>query len=145
VPTAAFLALRGGAGTEDYSPVLTISGGWREDGASLDQVADESLDVLAAQAGDVQLVERTRHGSERAPAITQLLSATATVDGRSRPMRQGQVITAMVDVGQPSRAIVVLYTLTCTEEQLPVVGREFQEFMVTVRPVAPPGVEERSG
>jgi hypothetical protein len=60
-------------------------------------------------------------------------------------MRQGQVITAMVDVGQPSRAIVVLYTLTCTEEQLPVVGREFQEFMATVRPVAPPGVEERSG
>jgi hypothetical protein len=39
----------------------------------------------------------------------------------------------------------VLYTLTCTEEQLPVVGREFQEFMATVRPVAPPGVEERSG
>jgi hypothetical protein len=145
VPTAAFLALRGGAGTEDYSPVLTISGGWREDGASLEQIGDESLDVLAAQAGDVTLVERSRHGSDRAPALTQLMSATATVNGRRLSMRQGQVVTAMVDVGHPSRAVVVLYTVTCTEEQFPVVGREFQEFMATVRPVAPPGVEERSG
>lgn len=145
VPTAAFLALRGGPGTEAYSPVLTISGGWREDGASLEQIGDESLGVLGAQATEVRLLERSHHGSSRAPAITQLLAATATIDGRTLQMRQGQAVTAMVDVSQPSRAIVLLYTVTCTEDQLAFVGREFQEFMSTVRPVAPPGVEEKSG
>lgn len=138
VPTAAYLALR--SGYADYSPVLTISGGWREDGAPLEQVGDESLDVLAAQASDVRLVERSRHGSDRAPAITQLMSGTAVVDGQTLDMRQGQVVTAMVDLAHPDRAIVVLYTVTCTASQFDVVGREFQEFMATVKPVAPPGV-----
>ena len=142
VPTAAFLALR--SGYDDYSPVLTVSGGWREDGASLEQVADESVDVLAAQSGGgVRLLERSEHGTERAPALTQLLATTATIDGRELEMRQGQAVTAMPDLDHPSRAIVVLYTVTCTEAQLPVVGREFQAFMSTVRPVAPPGVEAR--
>ncbi|MFC6285504.1 hypothetical protein ACFP3Q_06185 [Nocardioides sp. GCM10027113] len=145
VPTAAFLALRESGDNSDYAPVLTVSGGWHEHGVDLDRIGDESLDVLAAQASDVRLLERSRHGSDRAPGLTQLLAATATVDGRTHQLRQGQVLTALVDVGRPSRAIVLLYTLTCTEEQLPVAGREFQQFVAAATPVAPPGVERLSG
>lgn len=145
VPTAAFLALRADPGDEGYAPVLTISGGWREDDVTVEQVGDESLAVLAEQASDVRLVERSRHGSGRAPAITQLMAGTAVVDGRTHEMRQGQAITAMVDVEHPERAIVVLYTVTCTQQQFDVVGREFQDFMATVRPVAPPGVPAERG
>lgn len=144
VPTAAFLALRSDPAGDDYSPVLTISGGWREDGATPEQVGDESLEVLATQATDVRLLERTHHGSDRAPAITQLMAGTAVVDERALEMRQGQVVTAMVDLAHPTRAIVVLYTVTCTAAQLEVVGPEFQRFMGTVRPVAPPGVPART-
>lgn len=140
VPTAAFLARRTPVGSETYAPVLTISGGWREDDATVDEVGEESLRVLADQASDVRLLERSRHGSGRAPALTQLMAGTAVVDGRSLEMRQGQVVAAMVDVAHPERAIVLLYTVTCTADQLDVVGREFQQFMSTVRPVAPPGV-----
>lgn len=138
--TAAFVALRQGGETTTYTPILTISGDWRTDGASVEQIGEESLDVLAVQASDVRLIEREQHGSQRAPALTQLLGATAAIGDATLSMRQGQVVTAMPDVEHPERAIVVLYTVTCTEEQFEVVGREFGEFMATVRPVAPPGV-----
>src|SRR5262245_34363377 len=71
VQNAAFLALRRDF-PGDYTPTLSISGDWRNDDTTLEQIADESLAILRGQgASDVELVKRRVMGSEHAPAVTQ--------------------------------------------------------------------------
>lgn len=139
VVNAAFAALRE---TDDddsgFTPVLTFSGGVREDSLTLEEIADESLAVLASQGEDVELIQRQSHGDAAAPGLTQLMGCLATVDGRRYDIRQGQAIAAYVDVGNPTLRAVHLYTVTCTYRQFEVVGREFRQLMETLRPVPPP-------
>jgi len=136
VTNAAFLAVRrsepGG-----YKPTLTISGDWRTDGAGLEQIADESLVKLRVEgATDVELLKRRVIESEHAPAITQSIGAVAAIDGRSYDLRQAQVVQELVDVHDPAKRVVVIYTLTCTYAQWERMGPEFQRFMASVE-VAP--------
>lgn len=136
VTNAAFLAVRRGLG-DDYEPILTISGGWRTDGATLEQIADESLELLRLQgASDVELVKRTVIDSEHAPAITQAIGATVEVDGQVFDVRQAQVVQELVDVHDPEKRVVVLYTLSCTFRQWEQMVPEFQAFMASVEIVA---------
>ncbi|WP_114423442.1 hypothetical protein [Nocardioides houyundeii] len=138
VDNAAFMAVRRDA-PGDYVPILSISGDWRLDYITLETIADESVELARAQADEVELLDRKEIGSEEAPAILQLLGVNATIDGRGWELRQGQVLSGLVDVKDPSRRVVVIYTVTCAAEQFDVVGREFQAFMSTVKPVAPDG------
>jgi 6,7-dimethyl-8-ribityllumazine synthase len=132
VENAAFLAVRRGA-SEDYAPTITVSGGWRNDDATLEQIADESVDSLRAQgATEVELVKRTRVESEHAPAVVQSLGALAQAEGRTFDLRQAQTIMGLVDVDDPGQRAVVILTLTCAFAQFAEIGREFQEFMASV-------------
>lgn len=132
VENAAFLAVRRNL-CDDYSPTITVSGGRRDDSATLAQIADESLLKLRGQAEDVELVKRTLIESEHAPAITQSLGAVVSVEGQRFDLRQAQAVTAVLDIYDSTRRIVVIYTLTCTYAQFDAIGREFQQFMATVK------------
>lgn len=123
----------------DYVPILTISGDWRLDYVTLESIADESVELARAQADAVEIVDRNEIGSAEAPAILQLLAVTATIDGRSWELCQGQVLSGLIDVKNSSRRVVVIYTVTCAADQFDQIGREFQAFMGTVRPL---GAEE---
>ncbi|MFC4785672.1 hypothetical protein ACT8ZV_14420 [Nocardioides sp. MAHUQ-72] len=136
VENAAFLAVRQVAG-EDYRPTITISGDWRDDPATLTDIADESLAKIRVQAEQAELLERRVIESEHAPAVTQRLRAVATTESGTFELQQAQAVTGLVDVADPTRRVVVIYTLTCTADQMPVIGREFQQFMATVHVVAP--------
>lgn len=133
VQNAAFMAVRRDA-PGDYLPILTISGDWRLDHVTLDAIADESVTVAREQADHVEVLDRKEIGSEQAPAILQLLGVRATIDGRDWQLRQGQVLSGLIDVEDPGRRVVVIYTVTCALDQFDQVGREFQAFMGTVRP-----------
>jgi hypothetical protein len=135
VRNAAFLAVRGGAAGE-YHPTITVSGGWRGDAASLEQIADESVEKLRAEgAEEVELLQRRSLGTEHAPALTQAVGAVATVEGRRQDLRQAQVVQGLVDVEDPARRVVMIYTLTCTFAQWEQMVPEFQAFMATVEVV----------
>ena len=138
VVNAAFAAVREVDDDSDFTPVLTISGGVREDSLSLEEIADESLAVLASQGEDVELVQRQVHGDAEAPGLTQVLGCRAVVDGRAYDVRQGQAIGVYVDVDDPSLRAVQLYTVTCTYAQFRVVAGEFHTFMESLRPGAAP-------
>ena len=135
VVNAAFAALRETDDDSGFTPVLTISGGVRADSLSLEEIADESLAVLASQGEEVELVQRQLHGDAAAPGLTQLLGCVATIDGQRYDIRQAQAIAAYIDVADPTARAVHLYTVTCTYGQFPVVGREFQQLMESLRPV----------
>ncbi len=91
VQNAAFLAVREPFGSTPYRPTLTISGDWRTDDATIDQIADESVVKVQQEAGNARLVQRTSVGSDEAPAVTQLISARATIEGVDYDLRQVQV------------------------------------------------------
>ena len=134
VTNAAFLAVRHGTG-DDYEPTITISGDWRNDPATLTQIADESLVLARTQATEVELLKRREMGTEHAPGITQLIGATIAMNGRTYDLRQAQALTGLVDVEDPTKRVVVIYTFTCTYRQFETYGPEFQDFMRTVRVV----------
>jgi hypothetical protein len=135
VRNAAFLAVRRGL-PGDYDPTLTISGDWRLDDASLEQIADESVDKLRREgAAEVELLKRRTMGAEHAPAVTQAIGAMVSVEGRGYDLRQAQVVQGIVDVDDPAKRVVVIYTLTCTYGQWEQMVPEFQAFMASVEVV----------
>ncbi len=138
VGNAAFAAVRQIDDDTGYTPILTISGGVRDDTLSLEEIADESLAVLRQGSDEVELIQRRTHGDARAPGLTQVMACQATVGGRRFDLRQGQAIAAYVDVSEPSLRAVHLYTVTCTFAQFDWVGREFQDFMASLKPVRRP-------
>jgi hypothetical protein len=132
VTNAAFLAVRRGL-PGDYDPTITVSGGWRLDDATLEQIADESVAKIRLEgATEVELLKRKVIESDHAPAITQSIGAVVTVDGRTFDLRQGQAIQALIDVDDPDKRVVNIYTLTCTYAQWEQMVPEFQAFMATV-------------
>jgi hypothetical protein len=136
VRNAAFLAMRRGL-PDDYVPTITVSGDWRTDDATLEQIGDEAVAKLRAEgATDVELLKRRVIDSEHSPAITQSIGAVVTVEGRTYDLRQAQAIWGLVDVDDPDKRVVVIYTLTCTFAQWVQMVPEFQAFMASVE-VAP--------
>jgi hypothetical protein len=136
VTNAAFFAVRRGL-PGSYDPTLTISGGWRTDGADLEQIADESVEKLRLEgATEVELLKRRVIESEHAPAVTQAIGAMVAVGGRVYDVRQAQVVQGLVDVHDPEKRVIVIYTMTCTFAQWEQMVPEFQDFMASVE-VAP--------
>lgn len=132
VTNAAFLAVRRGL-PGDYDPIITISGGWRPDDATLEQIADESVQKLTLEgATEVELLKRRVIESDHAPAITQSIGAVVAVGGRTFDLRQAQAVQALLDVQDPTKRVVNIYTLTCTYAQWEQLVPEFQTFMASV-------------
>ncbi|WP_121256530.1 hypothetical protein [Nocardioides ferulae] len=135
VSNAALLAVRGGL-DGDYVPTIAVSGDWRNDGTPIEAIADESLAKLRAEgATDVELIKRRVTGGEHTPSVAQSIGATVVVDGRRFDVRQAQVVAGLIDVDDPTKRVVVIYTLSCTYQQLPAMGPEFQRFVASIRVV----------
>lgn len=131
VQNAEFLAVRRNTDPA-YAPTITVSGGWRTDPATLDQVADESVARLQHESSDVELLRRRDLGSPQAPAVLQEIGFTAAAEGHSFDLRQVQAIFGLHDVADPARRVVVIHTLTCTFAQLDLVLPEFQAYLATL-------------
>lgn len=134
VQNAALLLVRHNL-SETYAPTISISGDVRSDPATMAEIADESLALLRAQARHVELLQRDEVGTPEAPAITQVVEVITEVNEENMNLRQGQVLTGLIDTNDPDKRVVLIYTLTCTSDQFPQMAQEFQTFMGTVRPV----------
>jgi len=133
IVNAAFAAARTPI-SGDYTPTLVISGDERYDDATLLEIADESAQVLRNETPHLRLLDRQEVGSEQAPAVTQLIGIGIELDGERLDLVQAQVLTALLDVDDPRKRVVGIYKVTCRSDDWPQVGREFQDFMRTVRP-----------
>lgn len=134
VRNAAFLAVRREHAGDGYAPTITISGDVRPDAATLDQIADEAVAVLAEQARDVELVTRRDYGSEQAPGVLQVVGGTLVTDDQVFDLRQAQVLMEMKDVEDPTRRAVVKIVLSTTFAQFETYLPELQELMRSFRP-----------
>jgi len=92
-------------------------------------------------ATEVELLKRTVTRSEHVPAVTQAIGSVIVVDGRTFDLRQAQVIEGLLDVEDPERRVVNIFTLTCTYGQWEQMVPEFQAFMASVEVVPGPGVD----
>ncbi|CAN5498694.1 hypothetical protein BH09ACT12_BH09ACT12_17970 [soil metagenome] len=137
VTNVIFFAARGGV-EGDFTPTLSVSGGWRRTVDSLADMGDQTLAKIAAEgATDVELVDRRQVESDTAPMLSQTVGATAVVEGRRFDLRQTQVILGYVDLERPERTAIFIHTLTCTFKQSPVLAEEFRTYLASVAPVAP--------
>lgn len=135
VSNALFFALRADT-PGDYTPSLTVSGGWRSPGVSLTQVADECLEKLRLQGlTDVELVRRRKVESEHAPAVAQTLGGTAAIDGVRHDIRQLQAVFGYVDVAS-GRTAVLIHSLTCTYAQEVDLAGEWRDYVASITVVA---------
>lgn len=132
VRDAAFLAMCQDA-PGDYTPLLSLGGGLRLDPATMTEIADESLDLLAHSADDVELVHRRVAQREHAPGVSQMIGATVRVQGRRYDIRQVQALQGVLDVRWPGRRVVLIHTLTCTYAQRRALLPEFASYLTSVR------------
>ncbi len=79
--------------------------------------------------------------SEHAPAVTQSIGAVIAMNGRTYDLRQAQVMQGLVDVDDPDKRVVVIYTMTCTYAQWEQMVLEFQTFMASVEVVPEQGAD----
>ncbi|KQT90763.1 hypothetical protein ASG49_13530 [Marmoricola sp. Leaf446] len=137
VTNAFFLAVRQEHEGDDYAPTLTVSGGLREDAATMDEIGDEAVDVFASQATDVELVKRREYGSVAAPGLLQVVGGTLTDRERRYDLRQAHVLLGMADVADPRRRVVVKVVLSTTYRQFETYLPELQDFVASIHPGQP--------
>lgn len=131
---AAFLAVRSECSDSDYSPTIIVSGGMRDDDATLDDIADEAVAVFAQQAPDAELVKRRDYGTAEAPGVLQVVGGTLSVEGKRYDLRQVHVLLGMLDTeGRKERAVVKV-SLSATYGEVDACLPEFQEFMRSFGP-----------
>ncbi|PID54280.1 MAG: hypothetical protein CSA58_10075 [Micrococcales bacterium] len=103
VRNAAFLAVREVPG--DYAPVLSIAGDFRDDAATLEDIADEALQLRTAEVGGpVRVLHRALVGSAKVPALLHVLGFDLTAAGRSFALVQAQVFMAVPAAVPPQRS-----------------------------------------
>ncbi len=132
VHNVALLAVRRDLVEDAYTPTISVSGDWRTDGASLTDVAAESLAKIEAEAEEVELLDRHETPSDSAPVVSQVIGAVIHVDGVTHDLRQLQQIRGYVDLDDPGRLAVVIHTLTCTFAQFDEMGREFTDYLASI-------------
>lgn len=136
VTNAAFLAVRREHVGTGYAPTLTLSGDLVADGTPLEGLADDAVDVLAAQADGAELVKRREYGSEDAPGLLQQLDCRIRTDDGALDVRQLQALLDMRDTSdgaEPPRRFVLKVVLSTTFAQHETYLPEFQEFLRTLR------------
>jgi hypothetical protein len=133
-PDAAFVALRPEEWPSGFTANITIGGALRVDQASLADLADESVETLAANTLTATLDGRNEFGDEETPGLTQLVRIRERINGVERALAQCQVYLSMSDVDDAAKKVVLRLALTATEEQLAGVIGDFQRFVATIRP-----------
>ncbi len=137
VQNVALLAVRRGLVEDAYTPTITVSGDWRTDGATLTEVADESVAKVRSEAEEVELLDRHETPSDSAPVVSQVIGAVIHVDGATHDLRQVQQVRGYVDLDDPGRVAVVIHTLTCTFAQYEQMGREFTDYLGSIELALP--------
>ncbi|MCY0926796.1 hypothetical protein OTB20_11390 [Streptomyces sp. H27-H1] len=132
-PGVAFVALhpRPDSG---FTANITIDGEYRPDAATLDELADASVERLREATESVEVTSRRDIGPEGAPGLTQRVTFSAVAGGVRRELVQSHVYLSMLDVGDPRKRAVIRMVLTATAEQHDSVLGDFQEFLRTVGP-----------
>jgi hypothetical protein len=132
-PGVAFIALhpQPDAG---FTANITIDGEYRPDAATLDELADESVQRLREIAESVVVTSRREIGSAAAPGLTQRLTFSAVAGGVRRDLVQSHVYLSMLDVEDPHKRAVIRMVLTTTATQHDSLLGDFQDFLRTVRP-----------
>ncbi|HLV58062.1 MAG TPA: hypothetical protein VKY81_04215 [Natronosporangium sp.] len=135
-PGAAFVALHP-ASRDGFTANITISGEVRNDVATLEEIADESVERLRRASSQLVVTDRREVGTPDAPGFSQVVRLVADVDGTPRQLVQTQVYLSLLDVDDPRRRVVLELVLTSTVGQLATVIGDFQRFLRTVRPLTP--------
>jgi len=138
-PGAAFVALHPASIDGGFTANITISGEMRNDGATLSEIADESVPRLE-QAGTVRVLKKVDAGTPDIPGLTdppgilQNLVLSTTLRGEPVELCQSQLYLGMEDVNTPAKRAVLEFVLTAKQNQLDEVIEDFRQFLRTVRP-----------
>jgi hypothetical protein len=133
-PGAAFVALHPDPRPAGFTTNITIGGDFRPDQASLADIADESVERLAASTTEAILGSRNEFGDAEAPGLTQLVRIRERIGGVERALAQCQVYLSMSDVDDARRRVVLQFALTAAEDRLGEVVGDFHRFVASVRP-----------
>ncbi|GAA3806048.1 hypothetical protein [Streptomyces chiangmaiensis] len=137
-PGVAFVALHPASIMDGFTANITIAGRMRNDGATMREIAGESVERLG-QAGTVQVTKQEEVGTPELPGLTdspgvvQNLRLSTTLHGEPLELVQSQVYLGLEDVDRRSQRAVVELVLTAKPEQLPEVLDDFKEFVRSVR------------
>ncbi|MCX3061783.1 hypothetical protein [Streptomyces beihaiensis] len=138
-PNVAFVALHPESVDGGFTANITISGEMRNDGATMSQIADESIPRLE-QGGTVRVLKKTEVGTPDipgltdAPGVVQNLVLSTTLRGEPAELCQSQFYLGVEDVKNPAKRAVIEIVLTAKQNQLAEVIDDFKEFLRTVRP-----------
>ncbi|MET9497801.1 hypothetical protein [Streptomyces sp. NPDC006552] len=138
-PHVAFVALHPDSVDDGFTANITISGGMRNDGATISQIADEAIPRLQ-QGGPVRVLKKTEIGTPDlpgltdAPGIAQDVVLSTTLRGEPIELGQSQVFLGLEDVHNPAQRAVLELVLTGTQKQMREVIGDFRHFLRTVRP-----------
>ncbi|MGH3762742.1 hypothetical protein [Actinophytocola sp.] len=132
LPDVAFVALNAATHGSGFTANITIDGEVRTDGASLAEIADESVANLRDAAPTVTVAQRTDLGGAEAPGLAQDLRVTLG-EGEVRDLVQSQVYLTVPDAEDSGKRAVVRASLTVAENQLDVVLEDFREFVSSIR------------
>ncbi|MEU9371153.1 hypothetical protein AB0D71_42290 [Streptomyces avermitilis] len=136
-PGVAFVALHP-ASIDGFTANITIAGRLRNDGATMREIADESVQRLQ-QAGPVEVIKKQDVGTPDIPGLTdspgvlQNLRLSTTLHGEPLELVQSQVYLGLEDVVAPSQRAVIELVLSAKPEQLAAVLDDFKEFVRSVR------------
>ncbi|MET8030213.1 hypothetical protein [Streptomyces avermitilis] len=136
-PGVAFVALHP-ASIDGFTANITIAGRMRNDGATMREIADESVQRLQ-QAGPVEVIKKQDVGTPDIPGLTdspgvlQNLRLSTTLHGEPLELVQSQVYLGLEDVVAPSQRAVIELVLSAKPEQLAAVLDDFKEFVRSVR------------
>ncbi|MFI8261419.1 MULTISPECIES: hypothetical protein [unclassified Streptomyces] len=132
-PGVAFIALYPQP-DDGFTANITVDGDFRPDGATLADMAEESVERLRRGAAEsVTVTSRRELGSETSPGLAQRLTLSATAGGVRRDLVQSHVYLVVLDLANPHRRAVVRLILTSTAAQEEGLLPDFQAFLRTVR------------
>jgi hypothetical protein len=128
LPETTFVAMHPGS-ANGFTANITLVEQDRTDGATLAQLADESVHKLKSRATDIAIQQRAEVGSPELPGFTQILRLSTA----STELVQCQFFMSFADKNNADRRIIVEIALTATPTQLPKVVGDFEKFLTTVR------------
>lgn len=132
LPDVAFVALNAATHGSGFTANITVDGEVRVDGASLAEIADESVAGLRGAAPAVTVAHRADLGVADAPGLAQDIRITLR-DGAVRELVQSQVYLTVPDVTDSGKRAVVRAALTAALDQVDIVMGDFREFLGSIR------------
>ncbi|GAA1219876.1 hypothetical protein [Prauserella alba] len=132
-PDVEFLAVHPGS-SAGFTATIAVTGRVREDGAGLDELADESARSLAEHAVAVKVGRRERSGDETSGSLTQALGLRVRTGGELTDLAQLRTFLTVPERTGTGRLLVVDVVLTATPTQLAELIADFQAFVGGIRP-----------